>query len=202
MGTNRRAIVLRTPSADFVAPDNGVLSYVVQDFLTKPTGGSVTVQQGELKPTVEAVAISKPQFWRAPVSATFHGRDIFAPVAALLSLSFPPIDFGEAISSIAVLPIPQPYQESDGSLVGHILHIDGFGNLITNIRGDSLPPEKQTLAIEVGGQLIRGLSRTYGEGKGLLALIGSSSYLEIAVRGGSAGALLDARVGNEVRVRP
>lgn len=200
VGTNRRAIILRTPAADFVAPDNGVLSYVMRDFLAEPAEAGVTPRQRELKPDVEAVHINKPQFWRAPVSPTFHGRDIFAPVAALLSLGFPPIDFGEEISSVTVLPLPEPYKAADGSLVGHILHIDGFGNLITNIKSDSLSQAEQAVTIEVGNQLIQGLSHTYAEGRGLLALIGSSGNLEVALKGGSACALLGAKVGDEIRV--
>jgi hypothetical protein len=201
VGTERRAIILRTPSADFVAPDNGVLSYVIQGSSTKPVENNIDRQQVELEPELEAVAITKSQFWRLPVSSTFHGRDIFAPVAALLSLGFPPIDFGEAITSLTVLPLPRPYHASDGTVVGHILHIDGFGNLITNIKNDDLPQTKQALAIKVGNQVILGLSRTYAEGKGLLALIGSSGYLEIALKGGSVSAFLEAEVGNEVKVR-
>jgi len=192
VGTERRAIILRTPVACFVAPDNGVLSYVVQQFSNSPL---------ELEPELEAVAITNPQFWRSPVSPTFHGRDIFAPVAARLSLGFPPADFGEAITSVTMLPLSQPYRASDGSLVGHILHIDSFGNLITNIKGDDLPQTGQPITIEVGSQFVSGLSRTYAGGEGLLALIGSSGYLEVSLKGGSAQAFLDAEVGNEVRIR-
>jgi len=201
VGTKRRAIILRTPSADFVAPDNGVLSYVIRQSLTKPLEDNTNLQQVELKPELEAVAITKPQFWWSPVSPTFHGRDIFAPVAARLSLGFRPIDFGEAINSVTMLPLPHPYWTPDGVLVGHILHIDSFGNLITNIRSSDLPQTKQEITIEVGNQPISGLSRTYAEGKGLLALIGSSGYLEIALAGGSACALIEAKVGNELRVK-
>ena len=200
VGSERRAIILRTPLADFVAPDNGVLSYVIQSF-TKPVVNKANRQQIELGPELEAVAITKPEFWRSPVSPTFHGRDIFAPVAARLSLGFPPIDFGEAITSVTVLPLLHPYQASDGLLVGHILHIDSFGNLITNIRSDDLPQTEGAITVEVGNQLISGLSRTYAEGEGLLALIGSSGYLEVAFKGGSAYALLAAGVGSEVRIR-
>jgi len=116
-------------------------------------------------------------------------------------LGFPPTDFGEAISSVIVLPVPQPYQAPDGSLVGHILHIDSFGNLITNIKTADLPQTNQTVTIEVGNRLISGLSRTYGEGKELLALIGSSGYLEVSLKGGNACAFLNAGVGDEVRIR-
>ena len=223
VGTERRAIILRTPSADFVAPDNGVLSYVLQQSIKgklkglcpfknysspsplkeRGTEGVRLInnqQQVELGPGIEAITITKPQFWRSPVSPTFHGRDIFAPVAARLSLGFPPIDFGQAITSVVMLPLPHPYQAPDGSLVGHILHIDSFGNLITNIKSDDLPQTKRAITIEVGNQLISGLSRTYAEGRGLLALIGSSGYLEVSLKGGSACALLNAEVGNEVKI--
>jgi len=197
VGTERRAVILRTPLADFVAPDNGVLSYVIQQSSAKPI--NVKHQQIELAPELEAVAITKPQFWRSPVSSTFHGRDVFAPVAARLSLGSPPIDFGEAITSLTVLPLLHPYQASADTLVGHILHIDNFGNLITNIKGNNLP--KQTITIEVGNQFISGLSCTYEKGRGLLALIGSSGYLEVSLKGGNASTFLDAQIGNEVKVR-
>ncbi len=202
VGTERRAIILRTPLADFVAPDNGVLSYVMPESSAKPVAGIVNLQQGELEPGLEAVAITKPQFWRTPVSPTFHGRDIFAPVAALLSLGFPPIEFGEAITSLVMLSRPQPYQRPGGSVVGDVLHVDNFGNLITNIRRSDLPPTKQPITVEVGNQLILGLSRTYAEGRGLLALIGSSGYLEVSLKGGNASAFLEAEVGSEVRLKP
>ena len=201
VGTERRAIILRTPLADFIAPDNGVLSYVLRESLAKSVEDYGDLQQVELKPDVEAIAITKPQFWRSPVSPTFHGRDIFAPVAAHLSLGFPLKDFGEAVASVAMLPLPRPYQVPDGTLVGHILHIDSFGNLITNIRDDELPQAEGVITTGVGNQTISGLSRTYAEGKGLLALIGSSGYLEVSLKGGSAGALLNAEVGNEVRIK-
>ena len=85
--------------------------------------------------------------------------------------------------------------------MGHILHIDSFGNLITNIKGGDLPQTKQTITIEVGNQLIYGLNHTYAEGSGLLALVGGSGYLEVSLNGGSAHTLLGARVGDEVRIR-
>ncbi|MFC2062962.1 S-adenosyl-l-methionine hydroxide adenosyltransferase family protein [Chloroflexota bacterium] len=201
VGTERRAVILRTPAADFVAPDNGVLSYVIRDFLSVSAADGDGPRQVELTSGLEGVAITKSQFWRNPVSSTFHGRDIFAPVAAMLSLGFPPVDFGEAINSLTVLPVPQPYQRPDGSLLGHVLHIDNFGNLITDIKENDLPPGKEPVTIGVGNQEVSELSRTYSEGKGLIALIGSSGYLEISLRGGSAGAFLDAEVGNDVRLK-
>ena len=198
VGTERRAVILRTPLADFVAPDNGVLSYVIQQFSADPLG--VNRQQIELAPELQAVAITKSEFWLSPVSSTFHGRDIFAPVAARLSLGSPPEDFGEAITSLAVLPVPTPSQEAD-ILIGHVIHIDNFGNLITNIRSRDLSQKHRPVTIEVGNQRVLGLSRNYEEGEGLLALIGSSGYLEISLKNGNARAFLGVEVGSEVKIR-
>ncbi|MFC1940433.1 S-adenosyl-l-methionine hydroxide adenosyltransferase family protein [Chloroflexota bacterium] len=147
------------------------------------------------------MAITRPRFWRSPVSPTFHGRDIFAPVTAQLSLGLPPTDFGEAITTLTVLPLPNPHREPGGLLVGHVLHIDGFGNLITNIKSDYLAPTKQAVTIEVSNRLISRLSNTYAEGEELLALIGSSRYLEVSLKGGNASAFLNASVGDEVKIR-
>ena len=203
VGSERKAIILRTPSADFVAPDNGVLSYVLeqcsQERAAEEGGGP---RQRRLGPGLEAVAITRPEFWRSPVSPTFHGRDIFAPVAAHLSLGHSPADFGESMNCLTVLPLARPRRRKDGSLAGQVLHTDAFGNLITSIRCQDLPPATGGLAVEVGGRVVRGLAYTYAEGEGLLALFGSSGYLEVSVKNGSARDLLGADVGDEVIVRP
>jgi len=199
VGTSRKMIILRTPAADFVAPDNGVLSYVIEQFSVKPW--KADRQEIELESGLEAVAITRPEFWRTPVSTTFHGRDILAPVAARLSLGFPPADFGETINSLTVLPLTRPHRVPDGTLVGRVLHIDNFGNLITSIKSRDLPPAGQSITIKVVTHAISGLSRTYEEGRGLLALIGSSGHLEIALKGGSASRFLGAEVGEEVKIR-
>jgi hypothetical protein len=192
VGTERRAIILKTPSAYFVAPDNGVLSYVIQDYPGRQEG---------LPKELKAVSITNPRFWREPVSPTFHGRDIFAPVAAHLSLGTPIREFGKSITSLVRLPIPQSRREEDGSLVGQVSHIDSFGNLTTNIKSDRLPSGGQTVIVEIANQRINQLSRTYAKGKGLLALIGSSDYLEIALTGGSAAGFLHVKIGDEVKVK-
>ena len=198
VSTGRRAIILRTPQADFVAPDNGVLSYVIQQYSIKTA--DFESQQAGIAPELEAVAITNPKLWRSPTSPTFHGRDIFAPVAAYLSTGLPLADFGEVISSIIVLPLSRPHKETDGTLTGRILHIDHFGNLITNIKPDDLPEKEQPVKVEVGNKLITGLNRTYAEGEDLLALIGSSGHLEIALKNGNASTCLNVRVGDEVKI--
>jgi hypothetical protein len=200
VGTERRAIILKIPTACFVASDNGVLSYVVQEFRVKPGVATTSQHLAELRPGLEAVAITEPRYWRSPVSATFHGRDIFAPVAARLSLGQPPLEFGDKMTDLTVLPIPRPHRGANGSLVGHILHIDSFGNLITNVNRHDLPEARETITVEVSGRLIKGLSRTYAESQGLLSLIGSSDHLEISMKEGNASAYLNARVGDEVKI--
>lgn len=199
VGTERQAVIVRTPGADFVAPDNGVLSYIIEPYLTGPAGA----KRRKLKaaPGLEVVTISESRFWRSPVSATFHGRDIFAPVAAHLSLGIALSRFGEPVDALTVLPLSRPSQSPDGTLVGSILHIDSFGNLITNVRSRDLPAGLKDITIEVGDKIIRGLSQTYGAGKGLLALIGSSDYLEISLKDGNAAAWLHVGAGDEVKIR-
>ena len=198
VGSRRKAVMLRTPSADFIAPDNGVLSYIVQNY----TGSSAIDNRQPLDTgNAEAIEITNKQYWRPTISPTFHGRDIFAPVAAHLSLGTPLTEFGEPLDSLAVLPLSRPRQESDGTLVGCILHIDNFGNLITNIKKQDLPPGNTGITIEVKSELINGLADTYAMSDGLCALIGSSEYLEISFKDGNAGAYLNAKVGDEVKIR-
>jgi S-adenosylmethionine hydrolase len=198
VGTARKAVILRTPAADFVAPDNGILSYVIHAHETVPIENG----RARLSPKsgLQAVAITEPRFWRAPVSATFHGRDIFAPVAAHLSLGMPLPEFGEPVVDLAVFPVPAPVLEPDGTVTGRVIHIDGFGNLITSIRRQDLPGGAASLTVTAGGEVIQGLSRTYANGSGLLALIGSSDRLEISWPDGSAAARLHARIGDEIYV--
>ncbi len=198
VGTHRKAVILRTPQADFIAPDNGVLSYVIEQY----TRGNVTDNRQPLD-TDKAVAIeiTNKRYWLRDVSATFHGRDIFAPVAAHLSLGTPLAEFGNPLDSLAVLYLLKPRQEADGSVIGSILHIDNFGNLITNIKQRDLPRDTAGITVEVKSKIINGIADTYAASDGLCALTGSSGYLEIALKDGSAATYLTAVVGDEVIIR-
>jgi S-adenosylmethionine hydrolase len=198
VGSDRRAIILRTPLADFVAPDNGVLSYVIREFAT----GELPGNQVKLSTEIETISLTKPEFWLDPVSPTFHGRDVFAPVAARLSLGTPPRAFGDRITSLTVIPVLRPHKTPGGVLTGHIIHIDSFGNLITNIKETDLPQKRETITISLAGKRIHSLSRTYAEQDGLLALIGSTGYLEISLKNGSAGDFLGVGTGDQVRITP
>jgi S-adenosylmethionine hydrolase len=194
VGSKRRSIVVRTPLADFVAPDNGVLTYAINEFLESRG----TENQSTLNQEIEAFSLTRAEFWHHPVSPTFHGRDIYAPVAARLSLGMPPEDLGERITSLAIIPVLQPQKTANEALNGHIIHVDNFGNLITDIREVDLHKDRKSLTILVAGKRICGLSRTYEEQDQLLALIGSSGYMEISLRNGSAGDFLGVGTGDKV----
>jgi S-adenosylmethionine hydrolase len=202
VGSERQGIILKTPSAFFVAPDNGILSYIIDDLLLVESR-SLTKQTHDLKEIVfkkglEAAAITDPRFWRHPVSPTFHGRDIFAPVAAGLSLGISPYEFGEKINSLHVLSIPKPSLDPEGNLVGQVLNVDRFGNLITNIKSNDLPGKD--VMIEIAGYCIQGISDYYAQNKGVMAIVGSSGYLEVSLREGSACDFLGTVVGDEIKV--
>lgn len=188
VGSERRAIALRTPQATFVAPDNGVLSYVV-------AGERVE----------EIVDLTTPRYHLSPVSRTFHGRDIFAPAAAHLARGVPLTELGQPLAEIITFPLPRPQVRPDGTVVGQVIHVDRFGNLITNITATDLAdrPRLRAGVIEIKGQSMRGIADSYTEGTSgrLLAIIGSSERLEIAVAGGSASQTLAAKVGDEVLLK-
>lgn len=200
VGSERQGIILKTSSAFFVAPDNGILSYIINGF--SPEGSSLQYSQGlgevKLKKGLEAAAITDPRFWRHPVSSTFHGRDIFAPVAAGLSLGISLYEFGEKITSLHVVPIPKPSFDLQGNLVGHILYVDHFGNLITDIKGSDLPGKDAI--IEVAGDRIQGISSYYAQSEGLMAILGSSGHLEISLKNGNACNFLGMGAGDEILV--
>jgi S-adenosylmethionine hydrolase len=202
VGSERQGIILKTPSALFVAPDNGILSYIIDDLFSVENP-SLTEQAHDLKEIVfkkglEAAAITDPRFWRHPISPTFHGRDIFAPVAASLSLGISLYEFGEKISSLHILPIPKPSLDPEGNLIGQVLHVDRFGNLITNIKNNDLPGK--SVMIEVAGYCIQGISDYYAQNKGVMAVVGSSGYLEVSLRDGNACDFLGTAVGDKVKV--
>jgi S-adenosylmethionine hydrolase len=193
VGSPRRGVLLHTSFADFIAPDNGVLSYIAQEVSEKPvTGDTVNLKKG-----TTAISLTETRFWNKQVCSTFHGRDIFAPVAAHLSLGTVPEEFGEKISNLTTIPLLYPHKTQNG-MTGHIVHIDNFGNLITNFRAPDLPGEN--IVISVGGKKINGLSRTYQDGAGLLSLIGSHGYLEISLKNGSASNFLGVGTGDQVKV--
>jgi S-adenosylmethionine hydrolase len=193
VGSRRRAIILKTQSAVYVAPDNRILSHIVHD--ASPEGWD---SRAKIPPGLQAFEIVNSRFWRHPVSSTFHGRDIFAPVAAHISTGVPLKEFGKAIDSIDLIPPPQPEALEGGLLIGHVLHIDHFGNVITDIQRKDICTDE--FHLEVAGRQIESLSQTYDEADALLALIGSSGHLEIAFKDRSAARFLGIKIGDQVRI--
>lgn len=194
VGTARRALAVKTEAGIFVGPDNGVLSAALPQEIRPPQASPVQLPRG-----YQAVALTNPAYFHQPVSTTFHGRDIFAPVAAHLSLGVPLAEVGEPVHSVFALPPLRAPRRADGSIHGRVLHVDTFGNLITDIHSQDIGDPLRT-TVDIAGRRIIGLSHHYQERPGLLALVGSSGYLEIALPNASAAQELGADVGTPVTV--
>jgi len=206
VGSARRPIALRTPAGDFVAPDNGVLSYVMAR-----------------EPVEALVELSDSRYRLPQISYTFHGRDIFAPAAAYLAAGVPITSLGSPVSDPVTFS-PPSVEITPGGITGEVLHADHFGNVITSIgllawsesdlvltpafreaqRGEPVRFRATGATVTIAGQEIAGVHRTYAKvapGE-TLALVGSEGHLEIAVRDGSAVQRLGLHPGDTVILRP
>jgi S-adenosyl-L-methionine hydrolase (adenosine-forming) len=187
VGTARRPILVAGDTHYFVAPDNGVLSAVYD--------------QSE---SLYVWNVTSAHYFRQPVSNTFHGRDIFAPVAAWLSKSWQTASFGEEITDFVRFAMPKP-KASGNSIKGIVLRVDNFGNLITNLTAEDAPalvaPDAK-FTIRVGNATVTKLVPTFAQGAAgeTFAIIGSSGYIEICVNKGSAARAVGAGRGAEVTV--
>lgn len=184
VGTERRPIAVQTDRGFYVAPDNGLLSYVLAEESPQ-----------------RAVVLSNQSYYRQPVSATFHGRDIFAPAAAYIHNGVPLQAFGPDAGALRLFPVPRPRWVREGLLAGEVLHRDRFGNVITNIRQSDADWDCFAY-VQVGRRKVHRLCRTYAECEPyeLAALFGSSGYLELAEREGNAARRLRAFAGTPVQV--
>ena len=184
VGSARRAIAVRAAGAYLVGPDNGLFGFALE-------GAGWT-----------AVSLTAPQYRRAEVSRTFHGRDVFAPAAAYLAAGVPLERLGPAVSDPERLRRPG-CRLMAGELVGEVLDADRFGNLITSIPAARLAEIPGPIEVEVGGHRVRGPVDAYAEVReGEPAVIlGSTGRLEIFVRAGRAVDRLGAGRGTAVRVR-
>jgi S-adenosylmethionine hydrolase len=187
VGTSRRPIAAQIGDNFYVAPDNGLITLPLQDAARRGL-------------TVEVVHLNRPQFWLPVISNVFHGRDIFAPVAAHLATGVSLADLGERIQDPIRLDMPDPVRIQHGWR-GEIIQIDSFGNLATNLRGEHLQGRGQ-IEVHVGSEQIRGLVHAYGEGQAgqLVTLIDSSGALAIAAVNSSAERALSAHLGDPVEV--
>lgn len=184
VGGNRRAIALQFPSGFLVGPDNGVFGGILSQ-----------------SPAIAAVELTNSEYWRVPTpSATFHGRDIFAPVGAHLASGVSLEQLGREIdlASLVELPIPE-CRQTDRGLIGCIQYCDRFGNLVTNIPGSLV--QGKICSVEIAGQTILG-RQTYSDNPigSPIALIDSNGWLEIAVNGGNAQMSLGVDLGANVHV--
>jgi S-adenosyl-L-methionine hydrolase (adenosine-forming) len=186
VGTERSIVYAHIGSQQYIAPDNGLLSR-----LAARTQPSLILR------------LSAPKYWLAEVSATFHGRDIMAPAAAHLSLGVCPQVLGETAGRLKRLGTQRP-KVTDARILGEVMTIDSFGNLITNILADLLAgqPSDDRMHVVCGPHKTKGIYRTYGERPQgtLVALVGSAGRLELAIVGGNAAGRLGVAVGAPVVV--
>jgi S-adenosylmethionine hydrolase len=186
VGGLRKPVLLVTQNYCFVGPNNGLFAMIAQKERVK-----------------RIIVLDKQKYHLSEVSATFHGRDVFAPVAAHLSLGIKPMAFGHKIHSLEGLGFERPAIK-EGKLVGEILHVDTFGNLVSNVDEEGLFrfTRGHPLVIRVGGKTIRGLKRGYWEGKKdeLIALLGSTGFLEISIRESRAEKALKVKRGDPVQI--
>ncbi len=206
VGTARDAILVETPHARFLAPDNGLLTLVCRQY-DAGFGDAAHAGSGPVPDGCRAWRFTDPAYWKHPVSATFHGRDVFAPVAAHLSRGVPPEELGEPVNRVAALGLPIP-RVAGNAVSGEVVYVDAFGNLITDITAGILADLGAAVGdpavyISIVGHTIAGLSRTFHDptGAGLRALLGSHGRLEIVVVDGSAAATLGIGAGAAVVVR-
>ena len=205
VGTDRPAILLETPQHRFVAPDNGLLTMVCRTH-EPGFGDTDTPGPQDLPDGCRAWRLTNLAYWRHPISATFHGRDVFAPAAAHLSTGVAPDALGEPTNTITALSLPIPRPE--GSVVrGEIIFADAFGNLVSDITADILADmgvigREAEASVSIAGREIAGLSRTFHDPPwgGLRALLGSHGRLEVALVDGSAADSLGVGSGEAVTV--
>ena len=197
VGTDRRALVVVTPQGRFVGPDNGVLSAAL------PEDARPSAERGlaatALPAGYQAFAITNRRYMREQVSATFHGRDVFAPAAAHLSLGVPAKELGEPVEEILAFPPLRARHCSDGTLQAQVVHIDNYGNVVTDARPEDLP--NGAFTIELAAESVRGPVRTYAEATGLAALVESTGYLAVVLPGGDAAKRLGVQIGDVAVVR-
>jgi S-adenosylmethionine hydrolase len=187
VGSARRPILVTTEKHRFVAPDNGVLSLVYDQ-----------------EERISVRHITSEHYFLQPTSKTFHGRDIFAPVAAWLSKGVDAAKFGDEITDFARFTMPRPKKISETEFKAVVMKVDKFGNLITNIKPEDVPQlfaeKPATFTLSVGKGEITSMHGTYAEGAAgqAFAILGSMGYLEISANRAFAAQLVAANKGSEV----
>ena len=185
VGSERRAILIEAADQFFVGPDNGIFSYVCDQ--TK----------------AQVFHLNNPEYFRHPVSDTFNGRDIFAPVAAALSLGVGPTKLGVEVDDYVRLAALRTKPSRDGAISGRIVHIDRFGNCVTNISANEISEKMigKGIRLVIGEHQVDTFHRFFAEETReniVFCIWGSAGFLEIAARNNSAAKLLKAKRGDPV----
>ena len=188
VGTERRPILASSDGYHFVAPDNGVLSMVYAR-----------------EERIHVRHITADHYFRQPVSATFHARDVFAPVAAYLAKSVDSHKFGDEIEDYVKFAAPKPKAVAENRIRAVVLKVDRFGNLITNVTPEDVPAlfaAGSAFKIVVGKTEITSIRGAYAEGAPgeVFGILGSMGYLEIAANRASAAQITGAAKGSEVNI--
>ena len=189
VGTARRPIIASSDGYHFVAPDNGVLSMVYAK-----------------EERIHVRHITSDHYFRQPVSSTFHGRDIFAPVAAYLAKMVDSHKFGEEVTDFVRFAAPKPKPAGENRIRAVVLKVDRFGNLITNITPEDVPvlfsAKPAAFKIVVGSREVTTIHATFAEGEPgeVFGILGSMGYLEIAANRGAAAQITGAGKGSEVSI--
>ncbi len=193
VGTDRSLLALELHNHYFVAPDNGVLSLLLDEGLVD-----------------ELIDITNSEYFLDTVSHTFHGRDIIAPVGAHIARGVELRQLGDELAPADAIRLTniRARTADDGNIVGRIVAVDHFGNLVTNIEHQmittyGLANQTKRVVIQIGSHTVQGMDRTYGNGHSNIpmALIGSRGYLEIAIPRGNAAQQLNVRSGDRVQVK-
>ncbi|MDI6786092.1 MAG: SAM-dependent chlorinase/fluorinase [bacterium] len=184
VGSDRRIVIVKSNDYYFVAPDNGVLSYAID----------------QLK-DIKIFEVTNKKYFLKNISHTFHGRDIFAPVVAYLAKGVAAKEFGEKIDNLVVSSIKKVYKK-DQTLIGEVVYIDKFGNLITNFTPHDLS-SLRNIYVRINNCEMFQINSFYAQSKigSLLAIWGSYGYLEISVNQGNAEKYLNAKKGDIVSIR-
>ncbi len=185
VGSNRRPILIECADQFFVGPDNGIFSWICE-------------REGDWR----AHQLTNEKLFRHPTSKTFHGRDVFAPVAAALAKGAKPGEVGPPVNSIVELESLNPTTTNGGKIEGRIIHIDRFGNCITNLTAHHVDGDNRASQLRVNGAEINSFREFFSEDPGaeneLFMLLGSAGFIEIAARNASAANILNAHRGQSV----
>jgi len=189
VGSDRKPILVECANQFFIGPDNGIFSWICE-------------REGDWR----AIHLTREQYFRHPVSHTFHGRDVFAPIAAVLSKGVLANDLGIPLSDIVRLESLDPRHHSDGTIEGRIIHIDRFGNCVTNLsqRDLSVAGEPTSWKLLLNGQEVTSLRENYAGGSRdtVFGVVGSAGFLELSARNNSAAQILGIERGQSLILRP